>query len=74
MPTSIWPARQMKVLNCVNGSLNCCNDSDVGNWIDKRGRAVHQGADEVTCLYVTRGQEVVNLQRRQDCGDVIYLR
>ena len=46
-------------VNCVfNGS------SDVGNWRDERGRPVHQGADGDTCLYVTRGDGVISLHRR----------
>ena len=53
-------------LKCVTDSGNCCNDSHVGNWTDERGRAV-QGADEATCLYVTRGHRVVSLNRKSDC-------
>ena len=56
-----------KALKCVTDSVNCCNVSDVGNWIDARGRVVHQGEDEATCLYVTRGQEVVSLNRKSNC-------
>ena len=54
-------------LKCVTDNVNCCNDSDVVNWRDERGRPVHQGADEATCLYVTRGQGVVSLNRRRAC-------
>ena len=55
-------------LKCVTDSYNCCSDSDVGNWSDERGRAVQQGADEATCLYVTRGQGEVSLNRNNsDC-------
>ena len=54
-------------LKCVTDSDNCCNDSHIGNWRDERGRAVHQGADEATCLYVTRGHGVVNLNHKNDC-------
>ena len=54
-------------LKCITDSVICCNDSDAGNWRDERGRAVHQGADEATCLYVTRGQGVVSLNRRRGC-------
>ena len=51
-------------LKCVTDSVNCCSDSDVGNWRDERGRA-----DEATCLYVTRGQGEVSLNRNNnsDC-------
>ena len=54
-------------LKCVTDSSNCCNDSNVGNWRDERGRAVQQGADEATCLYVTREHGVVSLNRKSDC-------
>ena len=47
-------------MKCATDSVKCYNDSVVGNWRDGRGRAVHQGADEATCLYVTRGQGVVS--------------
>ena len=40
---------------------------DVGNWRDERGRVVHQGADGTNCLYVTRGQGMINLNRKRDC-------
>ena len=55
-------------LKCVTDSVNCCSDSDVGNWRDERGGAVQQGADEATCLYVTRGQGEVSLNHNNsDC-------
>ena len=57
----------VRALKCVTDSINCCNDSDVGNWRDERGRAVHQGEDEATCLYVTRGQGVISLNRKGNC-------
>ena len=57
-----------RALKCVTDSVACCNDSDVGNWRDERGRAVHQGADETTCLYVTRGQGMVSLNRKHGCS------
>ena len=60
-------SREYDALKCVTDNVNCCNDSDVGNWRDERGRAVHQGADGATCLYVTRGQGVVSLNRKSDC-------
>ena len=58
---------EARALKCVTDNVNCCNDSDVGNWRDERGLAAHQGADEATCLYVTRGQGVVSLNRKNDC-------
>ena len=54
-------------LKCVTDSDNCCNDSHVGNWKDERGRAVQQGADQATCLYVTRRHGVVSLNCKSDC-------
>ena len=56
-----------RALKCVTDSDNCCTDSDVGNWTDGRGRAVHQGADETTCLYVTRGHGQLSLNRNSGC-------
>ena len=60
-------SRDNDALKCVTDSVNCCNDSDVGNWRDERGRAVHQGEIGATCVYVTRGQGVVSLNRRHGC-------
>ena len=54
-------------LKCATDCINCCLELDVGNWRDERGLAVHQGADETTCLYVTRGQGVISLNRRRGC-------
>ena len=51
-------------LKCVTDSVDCCTDPDVGNW---RGRAVEQEADGATCLYVTRGQGEVSLNRKIAC-------
>ena len=56
-----------RALKCVTDSVNCCNDSDVENWRDERGKAVHQGEDKATCLYVIRGQGVISLNRKSDC-------
>ena len=70
------------VLQCVtNMSIDCCNDTNVSNWRDERGELVQEGADDGTCLYVTRGDGEISLNRRnnvvfhphQDCGDVIFL-
>ena len=60
-------SREYDALKCITDNVNCCNDSDAGNWRDERGRAVHQGADGATCLYVTRGQGVISLNRRSGC-------
>ena len=56
-------------LKCVTGSDNCCNNTDVGGWRDESGRPVYQGADGVTCLYVTRGDGVISLHRKSGCSD-----
>ena len=54
-------------LRCVIDYLDCCAGSgagsDVGNWFDRDGNEVHQGADGATDLYVTRGEGVVYLNR-----------
>ena len=56
-------------LKCVtNMSINCCHDTNVSNWRDERGELVQEGADYGTCLYVTRGDGVISLNRRNsDC-------
>ena len=53
-------------LKCVtNMSINCCHDTSVSNWRDERGELVQEGADDGTCrLYVTRGDGVISLNRR----------
>ena len=56
-----------KTLKCVTDSADCCTDPDVGNWRDERGRAVQQRANGDTCLYVTRGQGEVSLNRNIAC-------
>ena len=56
-----------RALKCVVDSNNCCTDSYVGNWTDGRGRAVHQGADETTCLYVTKGHGEISLNHNNGC-------
>ena len=56
-----------RALKCVTDSVNCCNNSAVGGWRDESGRPVYQGADGVTCLYVTRGDGVISLHR--NCSD-----
>ena len=56
-------------LKCVtNMSIDCCHDTNVANWRDERGELVQEGADDGTCLYVTRGDGVISLNRRNsDC-------
>ena len=52
-------------LRCVTDYSDCCAGagSDVGNWFDRDGNEVHQGADGATDLYVTRGEGVIYLNR-----------
>ena len=54
-------------LICVTDYSDCCAGvgagSDVGNWFDRNGSEVHQGADGATDLYVTRGEGVIYLNR-----------
>ena len=57
------------LLKCVTDSVNCCNNTDVGDWRDESGRPVYQGADGTTCLYVTRGDGVISLHRKRGCTD-----
>ena len=59
-----------RALKCVTDSADCCTDPDVGNWRDERGRAVQQEADGDTCLYVTKGQGHVSLNRKIACVPV----
>ena len=56
-------------LKCVTSmSINCCHDTNVSDWRDERGELVQEGADDGTCLYVTRGDGVISLNRRNsDC-------
>ena len=55
-------------LKCVtNMSIICCH-TNVSNWRDERGGLVQEGADDGTCLYVTRGYGEISLNRRNsDC-------
>ena len=54
-------------LNCVTDNVPCCNNSNNGSWSDELGRPAHEGADGDTCLYVTRGDGVISLIRKQNC-------
>ena len=55
-------------LKCVTDSDGCCHDTNVANWRDERGELVQEGADDGTCLYVTRGDGEISLNRRNsDC-------
>ena len=56
------------VLKCMTDRESCCNESNIGGWSDWRGGKVH-GVDGVTCLYVTRGDGVISLNRKRGCTD-----
>ena len=51
-------------LHCVTDNSDCCTNGQ-GNWYDETGGEVHQGYDEDSNLYVTRGDGVVYLNRRR---------
>ena len=57
-------------LKCVtNTSIICCHDTNVSSWRDERGELVQEGADDGTCLYVTRGDGEISLNSRNiDCN------
>ena len=56
-------------LHCVTDNSDCCSNGE-GNWYDESKREVHQGPDGPSDrLYVTRGDEVVYLNRRERGGD-----
>ena len=58
-----------QTLRCVTDNVNCCNSSDVINWRDESRTLVYEGADGTSCLYVTRGDGVISLQRKRGCSD-----
>ena len=51
-------------LKCKTDRDDCCHDTNVANWRDERGKLVQEGADDGTCLYVTRGDGEISLNRR----------
>ena len=55
-------------ITCMTNNTICCNSS-IGNWSDWRGIPVQEGADVDTCLYVTRGDREINLNRKRGCTD-----
>ena len=54
-------------LKCVTANINCCTDSYDVNWNDETGTVVHEGPDETSCLYVTRGYQEISLNRKSNC-------
>ena len=51
-------------LKCVTNNVACCTDPDVGNWTDPADAKVHQGRAARFYIFVTRGDGVVSLNRR----------
>ena len=56
------------VVKCMTDNITCCNDSNAGNWTDMKGTPVAE-IDADTCLYLTRGDEVISLHRKSGCTD-----
>ena len=54
-------------LKCVTDNPNCCTDFSGVNWKDETGTVVHEGPDDTSCLYVTRGYQEIGLNRKSDC-------
>ena len=54
-------------LKCATSISDCCTDSDDGDWRDETGTVVHQGPDDSSCLYVTRGPGEISLNRKSGC-------
>ena len=54
-------------LKCVTDNPNCCTDSYDVNWKDETGTVVHEGPDDTSCLYVTRGYQEISLNRKSNC-------
>ena len=50
-------------LHCVTNNSDCCSNGE-GNWYDETGGDVQQGSDGTSNLYVTRGDGVVYLNRK----------
>ena len=55
-------------LKCATfNNTNCCTNSSDVNWNDETGKVVHEGPDDTSCLYVTRGSGEISLNRKSDC-------
>ena len=50
-------------VKCYTDNDNCCSPN-TGNWLNERGKIVHEGANGASCLYFTRGDHVISLNRR----------
>ena len=58
---------EYNALKCVTDNPNCCTDSYDVNWKDETGTVVHEGPDDTSCLYVTRGYQEISLNRKNNC-------
>ena len=59
-----------QTLKCVTDNVNCCNSSIMLVAGEMRVvEPVYEGADGTTCLYVTRGDGVISLNRNRSCID-----
>ena len=56
-----------KALKCVTSNRDCCTNSFDVNWNAETGTVVHEGPDDTSCLYVTRGIGEISLNRKSDC-------
>ena len=56
-----------KALKCVTSNRDCCTNSFDVNWNDETGTVVHEGSDDTSCLYVTRGIGEISLNRKRHC-------
>ena len=56
-------------LKCMTDNVDCCNHTSVGNWRDVRGNPVQEGRDGTSCLYVTREDGEIRLNRKSSCFD-----
>ena len=65
-PVNIGESRNDS-LHCVTDNSDCCNNGQ-GNWYDVTGGEVQQGPDGDSHLYVTRGDGVVYLNRKNKGG------
>ena len=54
-------------LHCVTDNSDCCSNGE-GNWYNETGGEVQQGSVGPSNLYVTRGNRVVYLNRRERAG------
>ena len=51
-------------LKCLTNNAVCCTNPNVGDWTHPTDAAVQQGTFGIAHLYVTRGNGVVSLNRK----------